>query len=157
MIIFICLFIKQRVVCCAIALHSLHPHCTILHHTPTGMYVTNYQVRMDTQAYVLYYPQKPLVTTRAMEYLHFRELPAGINAIVAIACYSGYNQEDSVMMNQSSIDRGLFRSIFFRSYKVCRGHCRHALCNGSMSVSLWAVAACLPSKIHNLTRVVCIG
>jgi DNA-directed RNA polymerase beta subunit len=39
---------------------------------------------------------------------------AGINAIVAIACYSGYNQEDSLMMNQSSIDRGFFRSIFYR-------------------------------------------
>ena len=62
--------------------------------------------------------QKPLVTTRAMEHLHFRELPAGHNAIVAIACYSGYNQEDSVMFSQSSIDRGFFRSMFFRSYKV---------------------------------------
>ncbi|KDD76893.1 domain 6 of RNA polymerase Rpb2 [Helicosporidium sp. ATCC 50920] len=83
-----------------------------------GMYVTNYQVRMDTQGYVLYYPQKPLVTTRSMEYLHFRELPAGINTIVAIACYSGYNQEDSTMMNQSSIDRGIFRSLFYRSYRT---------------------------------------
>eukprot|EP00898_Chlorokybus_atmophyticus_P001664 jgi/Chlat1/2499/Chrsp175S02370 len=82
-----------------------------------GIYVTNYQLRMDTLAFVLYYPQKPLVTTRAMEYLHFRELPAGQNAIVAISCYSGYNQEDSVIMNQSAIDRGLFRSIFFRTYK----------------------------------------
>uniref|UniRef100_A0A453LQP6 DNA-directed RNA polymerase n=3 Tax=Aegilops tauschii subsp. strangulata TaxID=200361 RepID=A0A453LQP6_AEGTS len=82
-----------------------------------GIYVTNYQLRMDTLAYVLYYPQKPLVTTRAMEHLHFRQLPAGINAIVAIACYSGYNQEDSVIMNQSSIDRGFFRSLFFRSYR----------------------------------------
>lgn len=82
-----------------------------------GIYVTNYQLRMDTLAYVLYYPQKPLVTTRAMEHLHFRQLPAGINAIVAIACYSGYNQEDSVIMNQSSIDRGFFRSIFYRSYR----------------------------------------
>ncbi|GAA0158956.1 DNA-directed RNA polymerase [Lithospermum erythrorhizon] len=83
-----------------------------------GIYVTNYQIRMDTLAYVLYYPQKPLVTTRAMEHLHFRQLPAGINAIVAIACYSGYNQEDSVIMNQSSIDRGFFRSLFFRSYRA---------------------------------------
>lgn len=82
-----------------------------------GMYATNYQTRMDTQGFVLYYPQKPLVTTRSMEYLKFRELPAGINAIVAIACYSGYNQEDSLMMNQSSIDRGFFRSIFYRAYK----------------------------------------
>lgn len=83
-----------------------------------GMYVTSYQVRMDTQGYVLYYPQKPLVTTRSMEYLRFRELPAGINTIVAIMCYSGYNQEDSTMMNQSSIDRGIFRSIFLRSYRA---------------------------------------
>ena len=83
-----------------------------------GIYVTNYQVRMDTLAHVLYYPQKPLVATRAMEHLHFRELPAGQNAVVAIACYSGYNQEDSVILNQSSIDRGLFRSIFYRSYQA---------------------------------------
>ncbi|CAI5757533.1 unnamed protein product [Candida verbasci] len=81
-----------------------------------GVFLTNYSVRMDTMANILYYPQKPLGTTRAMEYLKFRELPAGQNAIVAIACYSGYNQEDSMIMNQSSIDRGLFRSLFFRSY-----------------------------------------
>ena len=81
-----------------------------------GVTLTNYNVRMDTMANVLYYPQKPLATTRSMEYLKFRDLPAGQNAIVAISCYSGYNQEDSVIMNQSSIDRGLFRSLFFRSY-----------------------------------------
>ncbi len=81
-----------------------------------GVFLTNYNVRMDTMANILYYPQKPLATTRSMEFLKFRELPAGQNAIVAIACYSGYNQEDSVIMNQSSIDRGLFRSLFFRSY-----------------------------------------
>ncbi|GAA5880832.1 hypothetical protein JCM8547_003753, partial [Rhodosporidiobolus lusitaniae] len=81
-----------------------------------GVYLTNFQVRMDTMANILYYPQKPLATTRSMEYLHFRELPAGQNAVVAILCYSGYNQEDSVIMNQSSIDRGLFRSLYYRSY-----------------------------------------
>jgi DNA-directed RNA polymerase II subunit RPB2 len=81
-----------------------------------GVMLTNYILRMDTMVNVLYYPQKPLATTRSMEYLRFRELPAGQNAIVAIACYSGYNQEDSVIMNQSSIDRGLFRSLFYRTY-----------------------------------------
>ena len=41
----------------------------------------------------------------------------GINAIVAIACYTGYNQEDSVILNESAVDRGLFRSAFYRAYK----------------------------------------
>ncbi|KAJ1960328.1 DNA-dependent RNA polymerase II [Dipsacomyces acuminosporus] len=82
-----------------------------------GIMLTNYQLRMDTLANILYYPQKPLATTRSMEYLKFRELPAGQNAIVGIMCYGGYNQEDSVIMNQSSIDRGLFRSLYFRTYQ----------------------------------------
>jgi DNA-directed RNA polymerase II subunit RPB2 len=81
-----------------------------------GVYLSSFQVRMDTMAHVLHYPQKPLATTRAMEYMKFRDLPSGINVIVAIACYTGYNQEDSLIMSQSSIDRGLFRSSFFRTY-----------------------------------------
>lgn len=81
-----------------------------------GVFLTSFQVRMDNSSNILYYPQKPLATTRSMEYLHFRDLPAGQNAIVAILCYSGYNQEDSVIMSQSAIDRGLFRSFYYRTY-----------------------------------------
>ena len=69
-------------------------------------------IRSDTCCFT----RKNLVTTRAMEYVHFRELPAGCNAVVAIMCYTGYNQEGFVLMNQSSIDR-LFRSIYYRSFK----------------------------------------
>lgn len=81
-----------------------------------GTFLTNYQNRFDTMMNILNYPQKPLSTTQSMKFLKFDELPAGQNAIVAIACYSGYNQEDSLIMNQSSIDRGLFRSMFYRTY-----------------------------------------
>lgn len=94
-----------------------------------GMYATNFRQRMDTHGYVLYYPQKPLARSLSMQFLMFEALPAGHNAIVAIACYTGYNQEDSVMMNQSSIDRGFFRSIVYKTYKVrCRQRVPRATC-----------------------------
>eukprot|EP00993_Chasmostoma_nieuportense_P004118 NODE_47_length_3746_cov_20.153357_g43_i0.p1 GENE.NODE_47_length_3746_cov_20.153357_g43_i0~~NODE_47_length_3746_cov_20.153357_g43_i0.p1 ORF type:complete len:1204 (+),score=381.96 NODE_47_length_3746_cov_20.153357_g43_i0:29-3640(+) len=82
-----------------------------------GAYCSNFLVRMDTTAHVLFYPQKPLACPRSMKFLNFRDLPAGQNAVIGIACYSGYNQEDSVMISQSAIDRGLFRSIFYRTYR----------------------------------------
>ena len=81
-----------------------------------GLYTTNYKNRMDTFANVLYYPQKPLVKTRFSKFIHNDQLPYGINAIVAIASYTGYNQEDSVIINKNAIDRGLFLSSYYRSY-----------------------------------------
>ncbi|XP_074364793.1 DNA-directed RNA polymerase II subunit RPB2-like [Apium graveolens] len=80
-----------------------------------GTYASNFHYRMDPSSHFLYYPQKPLVGTWMTHQLQSTQL-AGVNAIVAISCYSGFNQGDSVIMNQSSIDRGLFRSMLLRSY-----------------------------------------
>lgn len=55
-----------------------------------------------------------------MDFLHFKDLSSGCNSIIAIATYTGYNQEDSIMLNQSAIDRGFFRSVFFRTYDDCQ-------------------------------------
>ena len=54
-----------------------------------GVFATNYRHRCDTMAHVLNYPQKPLVTTHAARIINCNELPAGVNAIVAIACFTG--------------------------------------------------------------------
>jgi DNA-directed RNA polymerase II subunit RPB2 len=45
-------------------------------------------------------------------------MPLGANPIVAMACFTGYNQEDSIILNQSAIERGLYRSVFYRTYKT---------------------------------------
>lgn len=89
-----------------------------------GVYASNYQMRMDSLGHVLWYPQKPLAASRSMKYIAFKSLPAGCNAIAAISCFTGYNQEDSLMFNQSSIDRGLFRSVFYRTYTTCETEIR---------------------------------
>ncbi len=81
-----------------------------------GIYSTAFRNRMDTMAHILHYPQKPIVNTESSKYVHSDTLPSGQMPIVAIACYTGYNQEDSLIFNQSAIDRGLFSSSFYRTY-----------------------------------------
>lgn len=75
-----------------------------------GVYASNWRNRLDI-SYVLYHTQRPIVITKGATYTNGAFLPAGENAIVAIMCYTGYNQEDSVIVNRGSIDRGFFRSI----------------------------------------------
>ena len=82
-----------------------------------GMYVSNHYDRFDTNAYVLSYPQLPIVRTSMSKYLGYDDLPCGQNIMVAFGCWSGYNQEDSVIFNKSSIDRGLFQCFTFRTHK----------------------------------------
>jgi len=82
-----------------------------------SVYATNYRNRMDNPGQVLRFPQVPIVSTKLAKYLHERDLPSGENAIVAIACFTGYNQEDSLIMNKGAIDRGLFTSMYYRTYK----------------------------------------
>jgi DNA-directed RNA polymerase II subunit RPB2 len=80
-----------------------------------GIYLTSYKDRMDISQ-VLYHPQVPLAQTKAMKYNNFLDMPYGENAIVAIMCYTGYNQEDSLVVNQSAIDRGIFRADSIKKY-----------------------------------------
>ena len=82
-----------------------------------GMYVTNFDSRMDKTAYVLNTPARPLVDTRIMDMIHINKIPSGFNAVVAIMTHTGYNQEDSLLFNKGSIDRGLFLATVYHTEK----------------------------------------
>ena len=82
-----------------------------------GVYATNYDMRMDKTAYVLNYPTRPLVDTRVMNFIHLNNIPSGTQIHVAIMTHTGYNQEDSVLINKGSIDRGLFLATIYHTEK----------------------------------------
>jgi DNA-directed RNA polymerase II subunit RPB2 len=82
-----------------------------------GVYATNYNERMDKTAYVLNYPTRPLVDTRIMNMIKLNEIPSGCNITVAIMTHTGYNQEDSVLINKGAIDRGLFQTTIYHTEK----------------------------------------
>ena len=82
-----------------------------------GVYVTNYANRMDKTAYVLSYPGRPLVDTRIMNMIQLNNIPSGCMVVVAIMTHSGYNQEDSILFNKGSVDRGLFQASIFHTEK----------------------------------------
>lgn len=81
-----------------------------------SLYSTNYQLRMDKSAVVLNNGQIPLVKSRYLEYINNEEMPYGENAIVAIMCFTGYNVEDAILINEAALQRGLFRTTYYNTY-----------------------------------------
>jgi DNA-directed RNA polymerase beta subunit len=83
-----------------------------------SLYNTNYQNRIDKMGVVLNNGQIPLVKSRYLKYIYNEEHTYGINAIVAIGSYGGYNVEDSILFNEGSINRGMFNTTYFNMYEA---------------------------------------
>jgi DNA-directed RNA polymerase beta subunit len=78
-----------------------------------GVFTLNWPYRCDKDTFLQYTCETPLVKTVASKYI----FPNGNNVIVAIQCYSGFNQEDSLIVSQGAVDRGLFNGSKFTFYK----------------------------------------
>jgi DNA-directed RNA polymerase II subunit RPB2 len=83
-----------------------------------SVYHSNYQMRIDKMGVILNYGQIPLIKSRYLEYINNEEQPYGVNAIVAIMAYTGYNVEDAILINEGSILRGMFRTTYYSMYEA---------------------------------------
>lgn len=83
-----------------------------------GIYATNYLRRVDTKSNILLYPQVPLVQTHSYRIINYDKHPGGMNIVIAFLPFLGYNMEDALVFNKSSIERGLFWSYMFRAYEA---------------------------------------
>lgn len=80
-----------------------------------GLYVSNYNYRYD-KAFVLHHPQEAIVQTRAAKYTNYNKMGPGENVIIAIMNYTGFNQEDAIIINKDSVKRGLFKMTNYNVY-----------------------------------------
>jgi len=83
-----------------------------------SVYHSNSQMRLDKMGVLLNYGQTPLVKSRYLEYINKEEQPYGVNTIVAIMSYTGYNVEDAILINEASVKRGLFRTTYYTTYEA---------------------------------------
>jgi DNA-directed RNA polymerase II subunit RPB2 len=81
-----------------------------------GYYATNYESRFDTYGSMLCYGEGALCRTIVHDAVAGGAMPYGTNLIFALLCFNGYNQDDGILFNRSSIERGMFRSLALRSY-----------------------------------------
>ena len=107
-----------------------------------SVYHSNYQMRIDKMGVILNNGQIPLVKSRYLEYINNEQQPYGVNAIVAIMTYTGYNVEDAILINEGSVKRGLFNTTYYSMYEARE---ESSKISGSTTNSYFADVAAKPT------------
>jgi len=83
-----------------------------------GLYSLNFNMRTDTQSHIMFYPQVPITQTRYNDIIGVNNKAAGQNFVIAVMPFYGYNINDAVIINKGAIDRGLGRTVYYRTYEA---------------------------------------
>jgi DNA-directed RNA polymerase II subunit RPB2 len=83
-----------------------------------SLYHSNYQMRFDKMGVVLNAGQTPIIKSKYMNYINKEMQPNGVNAIVAVMSYTGYNVEDAILINEGAVNRGIFRTTYYSMYET---------------------------------------
>ncbi|CAD7935226.1 unnamed protein product [Amoebophrya sp. A25] len=87
--------------------------CQMLKQTMGTPYL-NHSRRTDNKVYKIQFPQRPMVRAQMYQDAKFDTHPAGMNAIVAVAAYTGYDMEDAMIINKMSFDRGFMAGNVYK-------------------------------------------
>jgi DNA-directed RNA polymerase II subunit RPB2 len=82
-----------------------------------SIYHTNFPNRIDPLGLVLHYGQVPLVKSQYLEHINQEQIPYGVNCVVAVMCYTGYNDGEGILISEAALKRGLFRTSHYTMYE----------------------------------------
>ncbi|CCW63428.1 unnamed protein product [Phytomonas sp. EM1] len=66
--------------------------------------------RKEAKLFRMYSPQRYLSRTLPMDYYHLDDVNLGVNAVVAILAYTGYDMDDAVILNSTASQRGMLNA-----------------------------------------------
>jgi DNA-directed RNA polymerase beta subunit len=110
-----------------------------------GVFAKNWPHRADKDTFLQYNNETPIVKTVSNKYLY----PNGSNCIVALMCNTGYNQEDSLVINKGAIDRGLFNGCKFTFYKSELDQ-REEFANPDITTTIDIKSACYDKLVNGI-------
>ncbi|CAI5967511.1 unnamed protein product [Closterium sp. NIES-65] len=80
-----------------------------------GMPLHSFPFRNDNKLYRLQTPQTPIARTAAYDDYAMDHYPTGANAVVAVLAYTGYDMEDAMIINKSSMERGFGHGYIYKN------------------------------------------
>ena len=80
-----------------------------------GTPASNLMYRTDNKAYLLQTGQTPVVRPPLYNNYGLDNFPNGMNAVVAVISYTGYDMDDAMIINKSSHERGFGDGVIYKT------------------------------------------